>query len=153
MRYGTLDAQGRPVYYTGTIYIDGNPVANPTREMYLAQGQKPFLDGARPPAAKSGTHYVRAGWTEKRTAIVPRWRLVADARPPRRWTPLAIKRACGERWPAIRAALEAEGIYEDCVMAQELRENDEAFRKGYAWAVQTFGKEAVDKVLAAAEGR
>ncbi len=78
MRYGTLDAQGRPVY-AGTIFVDGKPVANPTREMYLAQGQKPFLDGARPPAAKSGTHYVRAGWTEKRTAIVPKWRLVADA--------------------------------------------------------------------------
>ncbi len=151
MRYGTLDAQGRPVY-AGTIFVDGKPVANPTREMYLAQGQKPFLD-TKAPAAKSGMHYVRFGWTERQTAIVPKWRLVADARPPRRWTPLAIKRASGERWPAIRAALEAEGIYEDYVMAQELREDDEAFRKGYAWAVQTFGKEAVDKVLAAAEGR
>ena len=54
-KYGTLDAQGRPVYFTGTIYIDGNPVANPTREMYLGVGQKPFLE-TKAPVAKSGMY-------------------------------------------------------------------------------------------------
>ena len=65
MKYGTLDAQGNPVYYDGALFIDGKPVMNPTREMYLEIGQKPFLDGMKPPAAKSGMHYVRAGWIEQ----------------------------------------------------------------------------------------
>lgn len=64
MRYGTLDTQGRPVYFTGAILIDGKPVINPTREMYLAYGQKPFIN-AKPPIAKNGTHYVQSGWIEQ----------------------------------------------------------------------------------------
>ena len=69
----------------------------------------------------------------------------------RTWTPLAIKRACGERWPAVKAALEAADIYEDFVMAQELREDDVAFRQGYSWACATYGTNAVDRVLEVAK--
>ncbi|MBO6031947.1 MAG: hypothetical protein J6Q22_10940 [Prevotella sp.] len=77
MKYGTLDAQGRPVY-AGTIFIDGKPVANPTREMYLANGQKPFLEEVNPPKSKSGTYYVQDGWVEQQLAIVPKWKLIKD---------------------------------------------------------------------------
>lgn len=91
-----------------------------------------------------------------------RYRIVNDLRttvvdedgnqaPVRTWTPLAIKRACGERWPAVKAALEAAGIYEDFVMAQELLENDPAFMQGVAWARQEYGDAAVDAVLDDAE--
>ena len=71
------------------------------------------------------------------------WRKVE----PRTWTPLAIKRACGARWPTVKAALQQADIYEDFVMAQEIREDDDAFQRGYAWAVGQYGKEAVDRVL------
>ena len=125
MRYGTLDPQGRPVYFTGTIYINGNPVANPTLEMYLAQGQKPFLD-AKPPTAKSGTHYVRAGWTEQAKAIVPKWRLVADIPPhPRTFSKLKIVSALMEAnvWRQVKAYIEREGLYDLYLAAQEFAED------------------------------
>lgn len=155
MRYGTLDSSGRPVYAGTTLVVDGVPYANAAREMWLAAGKKPFLgSGANPPKSKrEGWHYERDGWQEQAAAFVPKWKLVEDATPPPRvWTPLAIKRACGERWTTIHAALEAAGIFEDFVMAQELREDDAAFQMGYQWAVMQYGQEAVDAVLAAAKG-
>ena len=138
MRYGTLDPQGRPVYFTGTIYINGNPVANPTLEMYLAQGQKPFLD-AKPPTAKSGTHYVRAGWTEQAKAIVPKWRLVADIPPhPRTFSQLKIVSALMEAnvWRQVKAYIEREGLYDLYLAAQEFAENNKYFKQGKT-ALQT----------------
>ena len=94
------------------------------------------------------SYTVRDGTAYKEYMLVPRGKSFM----PRTWTPLSIKRACGERWAAFRAALEAKGIYEDFVMAQELREDDDAFKMGYQWAVQNYGQAAVDAVLAAAEG-
>lgn len=74
----------------------------------------------------------------------------SETSPVRSWTPLAIKRACGDRWPALKAALEAAGIFEDFLMAQELLEDDPAFMQGVAWARQEYGDAAVDAVLDAA---
>lgn len=68
----------------------------------------------------------------------------------RTWTPLSIKRACGNKWTAVKEALMSVDIYEDFVMAQELREDDEAFQKGITWAKNTYGEEAVEAVLSAA---
>lgn len=74
------------------------------------------------------------------------------APPPRSWTPLSIKRACGsERWPVLKSALEALGFYDEFLMAQEIREDDPSFAQGYEWAVAQFGKETVDEILAAAQ--
>lgn len=68
------------------------------------------------------------------------------------WTPLAIKRACGDKWATVKAALQAADIYEDFVMAQELREDDAAFQAGIAWAKSVYGEAAVEEVLARAAG-
>lgn len=92
----------------------------------------------------SGWAFSPSGTCERTYSIA--WRRVA----PRTWTPLAIKRACGDRWPAVRAALQAADIYEDFVMAQELRADDPAFRRGYEWACATYGTNMVDAVLEAA---
>ena len=68
----------------------------------------------------------------------------------RTWSPLSIKRACGDRWPTVKAALVEADIYEDFIMAQELREDDPAFITGIAWAKSVYGEEAVEAVLTAA---
>lgn len=68
----------------------------------------------------------------------------------RKWTPLSIKRASGDRWPVIRTALEEAGLFEDFIMAQELREDDSAFQQGITWAKSTYGEESVESVLSAA---
>ena len=70
----------------------------------------------------------------------------------RTWTPLAIKRACGDKWATVKSALQGADIYEDFMIAQELREDDAAFRRGYEWACATYGTNTVDEILAAAAG-
>lgn len=155
MRYGTLDEHGRPVYFTGTIYVDGKPVSNPTREMYLANGQKPFVD-AKPPAAKSGTHYVRDGWVEQKTAIVPKWRLVADPQPrPRTFSKLRIVSALKDAnvWDSVKAFIEQQGLYDFFLAAQDFADNNKFFKQGKTALQQHLGwtDEQVDAVLKAAE--
>lgn len=103
------------------------------------------------PALQSNEVWRASGWAFSPTGTCSRtytiaWRRIA----PRTWTPLAIKRACGDRWPAVRAALQSADIYEDFMMAQELREDDAAFRQGYAWACAAYGTNVVDAVLEAA---
>lgn len=95
VRYGTLDSSGRPVYAGTTLVVDGVPYANATREMWLAQGKKPFIEATRAPkSSREGFHFERDGWTEQAKAIVPKWKLVADeAPPPRRWSRLSLKTA------------------------------------------------------------
>ena len=112
-------------------------------------------DAGRLIADAQGRRYADAVWPLGEDREFAETRIPIDAEDGAEracsWTPLSIKRACGERWPEVRAALEASDIYEDFVMAQELREDDEAFKTGYAWAVARYGKATVDAVLAAAE--
>lgn len=137
------------------VLADGTTITNPTAEQY-ATLRDAYPKGADDPLPEpqEGKIVAYGGYAlGEDDKWHKQWVLVdAPPPPPRRWTPLSIKRACGERWSAVHAALEAAGIYEDFVMAQELREDDSAFQMGYQWAVQNYGQEAVDAVLAAAEG-
>ena len=83
-------------------------------------------------------------WTEISESEIPE---TPESPGTRMWTPLSIKRACGERWEDVKAALQRAGLYDDFVMAQVLREDDETFRAGYEMAVQAYGKETVDGIL------
>ena len=152
MRYGTLDEHGRPVYFTGTIYVDGKPVANPSREMYLAHGQKPFIE-TKPPAAKSGTHYVRAGWTEHQTAIVPKWKIVEDPSPRvRTFDKYKIVDALmkAEAWDCVKAWLQSvPDAYDRAVMAPDISEDEPLLKEGIAEIKKLLGwtDEQVEEVL------
>jgi len=133
------------------IRIGGAVVCNPTAAQYAQAGYYPIVDER--PTCADGYHAVAVGWETRDGAIHRVYEAVQDPPPPpRSWTPLAIKRACGERWATVRDALQTRGIYEDFMMAQELRDDDSAFVQGYNWAVSEFGAEVVDAVLAAAEG-
>ena len=149
-RYGTLE-NGTLHPAPRAVRVGGAVVCNPTPAQYEAAGYLPVVD--EPPTCEEGYHAVATGWETRDGAIHRIYEAVQDPPPPPRvWTPLSIKRACGERWPAVRDALQTAGIYEDFIMAQELREDDAAFSQGYNWAVSEFGAEVVDAVLAAAEG-
>ncbi|MBO7688620.1 MAG: hypothetical protein J6V72_19740 [Kiritimatiellae bacterium] len=128
--------------------IDGELVVGTLPRDYLASiGWFPLNDTPRP-EPEEGYQYERS-YERQGDEIVAIWTKVQNPPPPpRTWTPLSIKRACAERWPALREALQEADIYEDFIMAKELREDDDAFRQGYDWAVETYGKETVDKVLA-----
>lgn len=157
MRYGTLDENGRPVYFTGTIYVDGKPVSNPSREMMLAQGKKPFMEAARAPkSSREGLHFERDGWTEQAKAIVPKWKLVEDAPPPPRvFSKLKCVAALMREnvWPRVKQYIEQAGLYDLYLAAQEFSEDNEYFVQGKAALQQALGwtDEQVEAVLAAAE--
>ena len=145
----TLKAEPRYI-----VLADGSVLTNPSAAQY-ADLRDAYPRGAdAPQETPEGKVAVYGGYELGEDSKWHKQWAYEDAPPPppRVWTPLSIKRACGERWAAVRAALEAAGIYEDFVMAQELRDDDDAFKMGYQWAVQNYGQEAVDAVLAAAEG-
>ena len=127
--------------------IDGALVVGTLPRDYLASiGWFPLVETPMP-APEEGYHYERS-YELKGDEIMTIWTKVENPPPPpRTWTPLSIKRACRERWNALRDALQEADIYEDFIMAEELREDDEAFQRGYAWAVETYGQEVVDEVL------
>lgn len=137
------------------VVIDGRQRLRPSPAQAAALGAYPRNDAyyptEEPPEGKmwqrTTGYTVRDGkWCANfEAADIP-------APPPRSWTPLSIKRACGsERWPVLKSALEALGFYDEFLMAQEIREDDPSFAQGYEWAVAQFGKETVDEILAAAQ--
>ena len=91
-----------------------------------------------------------ADWTDCDYAATEDENMAEVIPAPRTWTPLSIKRACGARWPAVKAALQDADIYEDFIMAEELREGDEAFERGRSRAIAQYGEEVVEGVLQAA---
>ena len=116
-----------------------------------ASGYYPIVDIC--PAPIDDAHQIAVDrWENIDGKCVCIYKQVEKERPAARtWTPLAIKRACGDKWPTVKAALNAADIYEDFIMAQELREDDAAFQQGVAWAKSVYGEEAVDEVLRRAE--
>ena len=131
---------------------------NPTAFDYAQMGYLPVVETPPADPAPDGYHYEPRGWEVHRAydiadedCIRRVWEIVADPPPPpRRWTPLSIKRACGEKWDEVWVALEQAGLFYDFIMATEIVETDAAFKRGYTWAVATYGEEAVEAILAAA---
>ena len=149
MKYGTLE-NGIMKPAPRAVRVGGAVVCNPTPAHYEAAGYFPVVDER--PTCEEGYHAVATGWETRDGSIHRIYDAVQDPPPPPRvWTPLSIKRACGERWATVKAALQQADIYEDFIMAQELREDDAAFLQGYNWAVAQYGAEVVDAVLAAAQ--
>lgn len=157
VRYGTLDKNGYPVYFTGVIYVDGKPVSNPTPAMYLANGQKPFLDN-KSPAAPAGYRYLPVGWKEKEKSIVRAWKLVSTARPkpkPKKRTFVTADVIEGLMkagvWPQVRAYIESEGMLDMVLATKSFREDDPNFTEPRDALKAALGwtDEQVEAVLAA----
>lgn len=157
VRYGTLDSSGRPVYAGTTLVVDGVPYANATRAMWLAAGKKPFIGSSVPPKSKQEDyHYERDGWDEQSNAIVPKWKLVEDAHPPRTFSKLRIVAALKDAnvWDSVKAFIEQQGLYDLFLAAQDFSEENEYFVQGKSALQQQLGwtDEQVEAVLSAAEG-
>lgn len=154
-RYYTLNAETRDLAPLELpVVIDGKQRLHPSLGEAAALGAYRCNDTYYPTEAPpEGKMWQRStGWTVRDGKWCANFEAVdIPAPPPRSWTPLSIKRACGaERWPVLKSALEALGFYDEFLMAQEIREDDPSFAQGYEWAVAQFGKEAVDEILAAA---
>ena len=138
------------------VLIDGTTIVNPTAAQYAdLRDAYPKGDDAPLPEPQEGKVVEYGGYElgESDNLWHKQWVLVdAPTPPPRSWTPLAIKRACGDKWATLKAALTEADLYEDFIMAQELRDDDEAFKRGYTWAVAQYGQSAVEAILEAASG-
>ena len=126
----------------------------PTAEMYAKADDGPWLPiEDRPPTPDTKHYAVPAEYYEEAGKVKRRY-VIRPIEPPkpriRKWTPLAIKRALmvAEKWDEVKVMVETAGLYEDFVMAQVIAENDDAFKTGYAQAVEMYGKETVDALLA-----
>lgn len=120
---------------------------NPSEESYLARGWKKIVD-IRPPALEG--HYAEAiGWTEGNTVIDRVYEMREVVKPPRRWTPLAIKRAADKKgwWMQLREVLMAADLLEEFWGCQYIAENDPKFPAIKAGMISLFGEAIVDKFL------
>lgn len=141
------------------VTTDGRTIVNPTAEQYatLRDAYPKGVDAPMPePQEGKVVEYGGYALGEEDHLWHKQWVLVdappAPPPPPRVWTRLSIKRACGDKWDEVKSAMEAGGILDDFYMCDEIRDDDEAFKRGYAFAVEQYGKETVDAVLLAAEG-
>lgn len=129
---------------------DGSHVANPTAAQYAAIGAYPRADDPAPTPPEDKVA-VPDGWQLCNGAWLRTWRLVDRPQTVRTWTRLSLIRACGEMWPEVKAALVEAGLYDEFIAADEIREDDPAFHRAVEWARGSYGDEAVDAILAAAE--
>lgn len=145
VRYGTLDSNGRPVYAGTTLVVDGVPYANAKREMWLAQGKKPFLgSGANPPKSKrEGWHYERDGWREQANAIVPKWKLVQDPPPSVRvFDKYKLVDALMKAgvWDDVKQWLQSvPDAYDRAVMAPDISEDEPLLKDGIEVVKEMLG--------------
>lgn len=133
------------------VIIGGVRWFNPTAEKYAQADDGPWLPIVDVPPVTDEQHYaVPVGWENEAGNCVRQYEIREYVPPPKKWTPLAIKRALveAEKWDEVKGMVDAAGLYEDFVMAQVIAENDDAFKAGYAQAVEMYGKEAVDAILA-----
>lgn len=136
------------------VKIGGIRWTCPTAEMYAKADDGPWLPIEDKKPTCDQKHYaVAADWKELDGKVVRQY-VIRDIDPPkphvRKWTPLSIKRALmmAEKWDEVKGIVEAAGLYDDFIMAQVIAEDDDAFKTGYAHAVEIYGKEAVDAILA-----
>ena len=134
-RYGKL-TDGKIAYAPRTLRVDGAVVCNPTPAQYAAQGWKVVLGGiVAPESPREGFHYEGDGWVEQRAAIVPKWKLVRDAKPsPRIFSKLKVVASLTEAgvWEQVKAWIEANGLYDLYLAAQEFAEDNKWFAQGLA---------------------
>lgn len=130
---------------------DGSHIANPTAAQYAAICAYPRAADDTMPVTPQDKVAVPDGWQLCDGAWQRTWRFVDRPQTVRTWTRLSLIRACGEMWPEVKAALVNAGLYDEFIGADEIREDDPAFRRGAEWARGSYGDEAVDAILAAAE--
>lgn len=107
---------------------------NPSAAMHLAHGFKLVRPDAPPPAEEG--RYVRpTGYAEDETAI---WRVYEQVPlpppPPRVFSKLKVVAALTKAgvWPQVKAWIEANGLYDIYLAAQEFAEDNEWFARAVA---------------------
>ena len=122
-------------------------ILNPSDEMYLSRGWKKIVD-VEPPTFE-GYYAVAIGWEEDDITINRIYEMREIVKPPRRWTPLSIKRAADDRgwWSQLRAALVSADLLEEFWGCQYIAEDDPKFPEIKAGMDALFGVKKVIEFL------
>lgn len=146
VKYGKL-VNGVIVYAPKSFNTPDGVIINPPEQFYLARGWKKIVDIK--PLIYDGCYFVATGWEEGETVIVRIYKILEIVKPPRRWTPLAIKRAAETKgwWRQLREALLAADLLEEFWGAQYISEADPKFPAIKAGMDALFGEKAVKKFL------
>ncbi|MGN0846835.1 MAG: hypothetical protein ACI4RA_05565 [Kiritimatiellia bacterium] len=149
--FGKL-ADGRITYAPRVVMTEAGLATRPTAADYLAAGYKRIID--TPPPVEAGGFSRPSGWLEAADTITRRYETVAAPPPaPRVFSKLkchlALKAA--GHWPAVKAWLEANDLWDAFLLAQDVREDDEQFTAGVAALKASLGlsDDDVEKLLAA----
>lgn len=145
-KYGKL-IDGVLVYAPKSFDTSCGVMLNPTEHTYLAKGWKKIVDVR--PHALEGHYAVATGWEEGEVTIDRVYEMREIVKPPRRWTPLAIKRAAEDKgwWKQLREALVAADLLEEFWGCQYIAEDDPKFPAIKAGMVVLFGETLVEKFL------
>lgn len=146
-KFGKLE--GGVIKFAPRYFVtDNGIILNPSAEQYLERGWLPIVDDQPTTDAK---HYaIATGWREVDGKIERIYDVREIVKPPRRWTPLAIKRAAKERgwWEQLRTALVAADLLEDFWGAQFIAEDDPDYPTIKGGMDALFGDKEVVKFLA-----
>lgn len=130
-------------YAPSTLEVGDVIKTLPAESDYLLKGYKIVIDNR--PAVDAEHHAVATGWAESESAIERTYEIREIEKVPRRWTPLAIKRAASavDWWQDLRSALVEADLLEDFWGAQYIAEDDESYPAIYAGMVALFGEAEV----------
>ena len=150
-KFGKLEA-GEITYAPSTLVINGHTVWNPHAEHYAQMGYLPVLDEYPSEPAPEGYHYEAKGWAEQDGTIRRVYETVANPPPaPRVFSKMKCVAALMEAgvWAEVKAWIEAAGLYDLYLAAQDFREDNEYFVRGreQLQAVLGWSDEQVEAIL------
>ena len=133
--YGKL-LQGNYLEYAPEAFNhDGKDYMHPTAADYKMIGFLPIVKTNPSEPAPAGKHYAGDGWEATANTIVYKWRLVDDPPPPpRTFSKMKIVAALIEidAWNETKAWIQANGLYDLYLAAQDFAEDNEHFENGKA---------------------
>lgn len=134
--YCKPDAEMKPVFAPAVFRYNGVDYWHPEKEDFAIVGYLPLSPDA-PVDPPQGKHYVQTDMIEANGDEGWRWKyvLVDDPpAPPRRFSKLKIVAALmlADAWRSAKAYIEAQGLYDLFLAAQDFADDDPYFLQGKA---------------------
>ena len=157
--FGRLTAAGTIEYAPDTLHTGDNWNVAPTAADYAAAGYLAVIDAPPTTPAREGYHWEAGAYVLVDGKYVRQYAELADPPPaPRTFSKLKIVAALMEAgvWAQVKAYIEAAGLYDLYLAAQDFKEDNAYFTHGVAALKSQLGWDdaQVEAILAAsiAEG-
>lgn len=148
-----IGADGNPIYAPkDAIVVGGRTVLGPKDKHYETAGYKRVIDTPPSVSPREGYHWEVKGWEASEGRICRVYEEVANPpEPPRTLSKLKCVAALMQAgvWSEVKAWIEAAGLYDLYLAAQDFREDNEYFVRGreQLQAVLGWSDEQVEAIL------